>query len=324
MNDMPHAIFLIGPTASGKTALALDLACHFPLEIISVDSALVYCGMNIGTTKPSAAEMAQCPHHLIDIITPLQSYSAAQFHVDANRLIREINSRGRLPLLVGGSMLYYKALLDGFSDLPSVDPLLRAQLRDEAMQTGLQTMHARLAKLDPDTAARINPNDSQRIHRALEVCLLSGEPMSCLLARGRKAASDFRSLSLGLIPAERAWLHQRIARRFELMLEQNFLDEVRRLRIDYPALTLQLPSMRCIGYRQAWEYLDGVGDEQSFIDKGVAATRQLAKRQLTWMRSLDLVQVDAQRPGLSRQLRTIVSAFHSGEPLRADPGFKWA
>ncbi len=317
MNDIPHAILLMGPTASGKTGLALELARHFPVEIISVDSALVYRDMDIGTAKPSAAEMAQCPHHLIDIISPLQSYSAAQFHADANRLIREINARGRLPLLVGGTMLYYKALLEGLSDLPRADAALRAQLDADAAQAGWPAMHARLAQLDPDTAARLNPNDSQRIHRALEVCLLSGEPMSRLLARGKEAAADFRLLSLGLVPAERGWLHQRIAQRFELMLEQDFLAEVRRLRADYPALTLELPSMRCVGYRQAWEYLDGAGDEQTFIDKGVAATRQLAKRQLTWMRSLDLVPVNAQRADLAEELGAAVAAFQAGEPMPA-------
>lgn len=324
MNDIPHAILLMGPTASGKTGLALELARHFPVEIISVDSALVYRDMDIGTAKPCAAEMAQCPHHLIDIISPLHSYSAAQFHADANRLIREINGRGRLPLLVGGTMLYYKALLEGLSDLPRADATLRAQLDADAAQAGWPAMHARLAQLDPDTAARLNPNDSQRIHRALEVCLLSGEPMSRLLARGKEAAADFRLLSLGLVPAERAWLHQRIAQRFELMLEQDFLAEVRRLREQYPALTLELPSMRCVGYRQAWEYLDGVGDEQAFIDKGIAATRQLAKRQLTWMRSLDLVPVNAQQPGLAEQLCAAVAAFQAGEPLPAGLRFDGA
>lgn len=317
MNDIPHAILLMGPTASGKTGLALELARHFPVEIISVDSALVYRDMDIGTAKPSAAEMAQCPHHLIDIISPLQSYSAAQFHADANQLIREINARGRLPLLVGGTMLYYKALLEGLSDLPRADAALRAQLDADAAQAGWPAMHARLAQLDPDTAARLNPNDSQRIHRALEVCLLCGEPMSRLLARGKEAAADFRLLSLGLVPAERGWLHQRIAQRFELMLEQDFLAEVRCLRADYPALTLELPSMRCVGYRQAWEYLDGAGDEQTFIDKGVAATRQLAKRQLTWMRSLDLVPVNAQRADLAEELGAAVAAFQAGEPMPA-------
>ncbi|KUM04527.1 tRNA (adenosine(37)-N6)-dimethylallyltransferase MiaA [Chromobacterium subtsugae] len=314
MSDTPQAILLMGPTASGKTGLALELARRFPLEIISVDSALVYRGMDIGSAKPSLAEMAACPHHLIDVITPLQSYSAAQFHADANRLIGEISARGNIPLLVGGTMLYYKALLEGLSDLPQADAALRAELDADAARLGWPALHARLAGLDPATAARLNPNDAQRIHRALEVCLLSGRPMSELIAQGKAAAADFRHLPLALVPRERGWLHQRIAQRFDIMLEQGFLDEVSRLRAQYPDLSLDLPSMRCVGYRQAWEHQDGLYDRREFIERGIAATRQLAKRQLTWTRGLDVMPVDAQQQDLAGLLTDAVADFLAGKP----------
>lgn len=282
----PAAILLMGPTASGKTGLALALARRFPVEIISVDSALVYRGMDIGSAKPSAAEQAACPHHLIDIIDPDGSYSAAQFHADANRLLHEIHARGRIPLLVGGTMLYFKAMLEGLSDLPQANAALRAELEHDAAQQGWPAMHARLAQLDAVTAARLAPNDAQRIQRALEVCLLSGQPMSALLARGREQAATGNMLRLALNSDDRAWLHQRIALRFRQMLEQDFLAEVSRLRADWPALSLALPSMRCVGYRQAWEYQDGLYGHEEFVEKGIAATRQLAKRQITWLRSM--------------------------------------
>jgi tRNA dimethylallyltransferase len=315
MSQTPDAILLMGPTASGKTGLALELARHFPVEIISVDSALVYRGMDIGSAKPTAAEMAACPHHLIDIISPLESYSAAQFHADANRLIRDIRARGNMPVLVGGTMLYYKALLEGLSDLPQADPALRAEMDAEASRIGWPAMHARLAVLDPDTAARLNPNDAQRIHRALEICLLSGQTMSSLIARGKEAAADFHCLPLALVPEARSWLHQRIAQRFDLMLQQDFLGEVRRLRQDYPALTPDLPSMRCVGYRQAWDYLDGLCSEAEFIERGVAATRQLCKRQLTWMRSLPVIPVSAQRADLTDSVLQACADFIAGQPV---------
>ncbi|MBP7580324.1 MAG: tRNA (adenosine(37)-N6)-dimethylallyltransferase MiaA [Vogesella sp.] len=283
----PHrAILLMGPTASGKTGLALALAQRFPVEIISVDSALVYRGMDIGTAKPTAAEMASCPHHLIDIIDPTVSYSAAQFHADANRLIADICSRGRIPLLVGGTMLYFKALMEGLSDLPQADAATRAQLEEDAARLGWPAMHQRLAAIDAETAARLAPNDAQRIQRALEVYLLSGQPMSQLMRQGRDDAATFATLRLALQPADRAWLHQRIALRFEQMLAQGFLDEVTQLRQQYPTLSLDLPSMRCVGYRQAWEYQDGLYDMAELSYRGIAATRQLAKRQLTWLRSM--------------------------------------
>ncbi|OWY38698.1 tRNA (adenosine(37)-N6)-dimethylallyltransferase MiaA [Xenophilus sp. AP218F] len=313
MRNTPKAILLMGPTASGKTGLALELARRFPVEIVSVDSALVYRDMDIGSAKPSTGEMAACPHHLIDIITPLQSYSAAQFHADANRLINDISARGKLPLLVGGTMLYYKALLEGLSDLPQADAALRAELDVQAAEQGWPAMHARLATLDPITAQRLNPNDAQRIHRALEVCLLSGRPMSALIARGKEAAAAFDFLPLALVPAERGWLHQRIAQRFGIMLEQGFLDEVSAIRAKYPALTLDLPSMRCVGYRQAWEHQDGLYGRDEFIERGVAATRQLAKRQLTWTRSLDVIPVNAQQAGLQDALCRATEDFLAGQ-----------
>ena len=291
MTVPPKAILLMGPTASGKTGLALELARHFPAEIISVDSALVYRDMDIGTAKPSREELAQVPHHLIDIISPLESYSAAQFHADANHLIDDIAARGKVPLLVGGTMLYFKALIDGLSDMPPADAATRAQLDLEAAKYGWPALHAQLAEADPITAARLEPMDSQRIQRALEVFRLTGKPLSAWHAEGRSQAARFQMLKLALIPQDRAWLHERIALRFRLMLEQFFLDEVSRLRQHYPELTPDLPSMRCVGYRQAWEHLDGHSSYPEFIDKGIAATRQLAKRQLTWLRSMDGVTV---------------------------------
>ena len=310
----PHrAILLMGPTASGKTGLALALAQRFPVEIISVDSALVYRGMDIGTAKPTAAEMASCPHHLIDIIDPTVSYSAAQFHADANRLIADICRRGRVPLLVGGTMLYFKALMEGLSDLPQADAATRAQLEEDAARLGWPAMHQRLAAIDAETAARLAPNDAQRIQRALEVYLLSGQPMSQLMRQGRDDAASFATLRLALQPADRAWLHQRIALRFEQMLAQGFLDEVTQLRQQYPTLSLDLPSMRCVGYRQAWEYQDGLYDMAELSYRGIAATRQLAKRQLTWLRSmpqntpLDCQSADLLTP-VAQQVETWLAA----------------
>lgn len=315
MPNQNPVIFLMGPTASGKTALALALAQRFPVEIISVDSALVYRDMDIGSAKPNAEELARCPHHLIDIISPLESYSAAQFCQDAERLIPEIHQRGRIPLLVGGTMLYVKALLEGLSSLPQADAALRAELDRQAAELGWPALHARLAQLDPVTAARLAPLDAQRIQRALEICLLSGSPMSQLIAQGRNRGSQWRSLNLALVPAERQWLHQRIAQRFDSMLAAGFLDEVTRLRQHYPELTPELPSMRCVGYRQAWAYQDGQDDYAGFIAKGVAATRQLAKRQLTWIRSLEVTPLNAQAAEIESLVCTASSHFLAGTPL---------
>jgi tRNA dimethylallyltransferase len=280
---------LLGPTASGKTAAALALAAQRPIEIISVDSALVYREMDIGTAKPTAEERAVAPHHLIDIVDPANAYSAAEFRADALRLTAEIHARGRLPLLVGGTMLYYKALTQGLNDLPAADANVRAQLDADAARDGWPALHARLAAVDPATAARLAPNDSQRIQRALEVFMLTGEAMSTLLAapaRTDDAAADWRFVPVALEPSDRSVLHARIERRFDAMLENGFVDEVVKLR-ERGDLSPEMPSMRCVGYRQVWEYLDGAVDYATMRDKGVFATRQLCKRQLTWLRSMD-------------------------------------
>ena len=281
-------VCLLGPTASGKTAAALALAARHPVEIISVDSALVYREMDIGTAKPSAEERERVPHHLIDIVDPADAYSAAQFRTDTLRLVGEITARGRVPLLVGGTMLYYKALTQGLNDLPGADAEVRAALDAQALRDGWPALHARLAEVDPVAAARLAPNDSQRIQRALEVFTLTGRPMSELLAAPAQVddlALPWRFVPVALEPSDRSVLHARIAERFDAMLAAGFIDEVERLRARgdlHPGLA----SMRCVGYRQAWEYLDGVGDFASMRDKGVFATRQLCKRQLTWLRGM--------------------------------------
>lgn len=277
-----RCLCLAGPTAAGKTAAALAIAQALPVEIVSVDSALVYRGMDIGTAKPSAAERALVPHHLIDLIEPTEAYSAAQFVADARRLIGEIRSRGRLPLLVGGTMLYFKALFDGLDEMPPADAGVRAVLDAEAAARGWPAMHAELARVDPATAARLPPGDAQRIQRALEVFRLTGRPISSF-HRERTPAIDLPPL-LSLEPANRAWLHERIAMRFMQMLDAGFVDEVRRLRARGD-LNPGLPSMRCVGYRQAWEALDA-DDLATLPERGIAATRQLAKRQLTWLRGM--------------------------------------
>jgi tRNA dimethylallyltransferase len=289
MSTKPLAVAIMGPTASGKTASALAIAERIPSEIISVDSALVYRGMDIGTAKPTREELAAVSHHLIDIIDPLDSYSVAQFRKDTLRLVEEINARGKLPLLVGGTMLYFKGLADGLDDLPGADPAVRAALDEEAARLGWPAMHARLAAVDPETAARLAPADSQRIQRALEIYTLSGKPMSELLALREKTELPFDLLSFALEPSDRAVLHKRIARRFDIMLEEtpqgNLITEVEALR-KRGDLHLGLPSIRCVGYRQAWEYLDGTIDYAAMRETGIIATRQLAKRQLTWLRSM--------------------------------------
>lgn len=282
----PLVICLAGPTAAGKSASTLALAERWPLEIINVDSATIYRGMDIGTAKPSLAEQAQVPQHLLDIRDPAQSYSAAEFRADARRLIDEIRARGRIPLLAGGTMMYYKALRDGLDDLPQADPALRAELEARAARDGWPALHAELARLDPVTAARLAPNDSQRIQRALEICHLSGQPMSALLGRSRATAdeADTRYLTISLEPSERAALHARIEQRFDAMLANGLLDEVRGLhaRAD---LHPGLPSVRCVGYRQMWAHLDGEISLDEAREQGIAATRQLAKRQITWLRA---------------------------------------
>ena len=290
-----RALCLAGPTATGKTAVALAFASERPVEIISVDSALVYRDMDIGTAKPSADELAQVPHHLINIRDPLQAYSAAEFVADAERLLHEITARGRLPLLVGGTMLYFKALFDGIDPMPGADPEIRAALEAEAAVQGWPALHAQLAQLDPVTAARLQPLDGQRIQRALEVYRLSGLPLSSFHATKNAATQADRSCDTSLIslePQDRAWLHARIALRFEQMLAQGFMDEVAALRARGD-LHLDLPSVRCVGYRQAWEALDGLWPMAELHDKGIFATRQLAKRQITWLRSMPQRQIVA-------------------------------
>ena len=273
----------MGPTAAGKTGLAVSLVQRLPLEIISVDSALVYRGMDIGTGKPDAATLAQAPHHLLDIRDPTEAYSAAAFRSDALELMQQITQRGKAPLLVGGTMLYFRALLHGLDDLPQADPVLRAQIEAEAAAQGWPALHAELARCDPITAARLKPTDAQRIQRALEVFRLSGLPLSAQLSATR-AVLPYRVLQLALIPSDRSVLHQRIAARFDAMLAQGLLEELATLRQNF-ALHAGMTAMRCVGYRQAWEYLDGAIDQAALRDKGIAATRQLAKRQLTWLRS---------------------------------------
>ncbi|MEY4440106.1 MAG: hypothetical protein RIQ36_1570 [Pseudomonadota bacterium] len=291
------AIALVGPTASGKTAAALAIAQHWPVEIISVDSALVYRGMDIGTAKPTADELAKVPHHLIDTRDPLHAYSAAEFARDATILMTDIRARGKLPLLVGGTMLYLKALRDGIDDLPTAQPELRAEIEQQALTVGWPAMHAELAKVDAITATRLAPNDAQRISRALEVWRVSGKALSQWFAEGEATRAAQPALNMPLLslePLDRAWLHQRIALRFELMLAGGFLDEVQALRARGD-LHIELPSVRCVGYRQAWELLDAAeatgASPQSILPQlyelGVAATRQLAKRQLTWLRGMD-------------------------------------
>ena len=318
-------IALAGPTASGKTAAALAIAQLYPVEIISVDSALVYRGMDIGTAKPTAAELASVPHHLIDTRDPLNPYSAAEFVADAQRLIAEIRGRGKLPLLVGGTMLYFKALSDGLDDMPKADPLVRAVIAAEALQKGWPALHAELATVDPVTAARLEPQDSQRIARALEVFRISGQPLAFFhqriatknIAGGAIKQDD--SVLISLEPRDRSWLHQRIAARFDAMLAAGFMDEVRALRARGDLLP-DLPSMRCVGYRQAWEFLDvheaggyaGDGALNELRDKGIFATRQLAKRQITWLRSMPQRHIVAcDDPTALQQVLTTVKALYA-------------
>ncbi|KKO44507.1 tRNA dimethylallyltransferase [Arsukibacterium ikkense] len=282
MSSSLPVIFIMGPTASGKTALAIELLKHLPAELISVDSALIYRGMDIGTAKPTAAELLQAPHHLVDILEPEQSYSAADFRDDALRLISEIQRRGRIPIFVGGTMLYFKALLDGISPLPAADSKIRAALEAEAASKGWQALHQQLQQIDPVSAQRIHPNDPQRINRALEVYRLTGKTMTELTAE-KGEPFPFKVHQFAIAPTDRAVLHQRIALRFEQMLASGFVEEVANLQRRV-ALHPDLPAMRCVGYRQVWQYLDGDYSYDEMVARGIAATRQLAKRQLTWLR----------------------------------------
>ena len=323
---LPFYVCLAGPTAAGKTAAAMAIALEHDCEIISVDSALVYRGMDIGTAKPSAAEQAQVPHHLINIRDPLQAYSAAEFVRDAKALIADIAGRGKLPLLVGGTMLYFKALFDGLDDMPAADPAVRAVLEQEAAEKGWPTMHAELAQVDPVTAQRLAPADSQRIQRALEVYRVSGLPLSHFHAAKDAtksvAAHAYSTRASGLIslePLDRSWLHTRIAQRFDAMLEQGFVEEVRSLRAR-GELNPDLPSMRCVGYRQAWEALGaheasgsaGPLPLAALRELGIIATRQLAKRQVTWLRSMPQRQVvAADQPGALEAVLRQVGAMRA-------------
>jgi tRNA dimethylallyltransferase len=289
---LPALVALAGPTASGKSAAALLLAQALEAEIVSVDSALVYRGMDIGTAKPTREERALVPHHLVDIRDPAQAYSAAEFAADAQRLVREIRARGRCVVLAGGTMLYFKALFEGLAEMPAADAQLRAEIESEAAHAGWPALHGQLAAVDPVTAARLAPNDAQRIQRALEVFRLTGQPMSQVHQAAGRGPALRPDLFLSLEPADRGWLHERIERRFDAMLAAGFLEEVRALRARGD-LHAQLPSMRCVGYRQAWEALDGLWPLESVRERGIAATRQLAKRQLTWLRGLPGRQVIA-------------------------------
>ena len=281
----PPVIFLMGPTASGKSGIALEIARHFPVEIVSVDSAQVFRHMNIGTAKPDAESMAFIPHHLIDLIEPHECYSVAQFVNDALVAMHEITERGNIPLLAGGTMLYFRMLLEGLSALPPANSSLRRQIEAKAEQNGWHEMHNELLQLDPASAARIKPTDSQRIQRALEVCYLAGKPMSEILKKPRNAGLPYRAIKIALIPGDRGALHQRIAQRFEAMLTLGLIDEVRAIR-DKFCLNDASPSMRCVGYRQVWMYLEKEINAATMREMALAATRQLAKRQLTWLRSM--------------------------------------
>ncbi|KPB87513.1 tRNA dimethylallyltransferase [Pseudomonas syringae pv. maculicola] len=318
MNALPPAIFFMGPTAAGKTDLAIELSKVLPCELISVDSALVYRGMDIGTAKPSKAQLAEYPHRLIDILDPAQSYSAADFRSDALAAMAEITARGNIPLLVGGTMLYFKALLHGLADMPAADAQVRAQLEADAQAYGWQSLHDQLAVVDPVSAARIHPNDPQRLIRALEVYRVSGMSMTAhreqQTAQSTEAAASGRQqlpytvANLAIAPADRKVLHQRIALRFEQMLDQGFLDEVLALR-SRGDLHSGLPSIRAVGYRQVWDHLDGKLTRDEMQERGIIATRQLAKRQFTWLRSWeDLHWLDSlASDNLSRALKYLGS-----------------
>jgi tRNA dimethylallyltransferase len=305
----PLAIFLMGPTASGKTALACALSECFPLGLISVDSALVYRGLDIGTAKPDAATLARYPHELIDIRDPAEPYSAADFSVDAQAAMQRVREAGKVPLLVGGTGLYFRALQRGLSSLPEADAGVRAHLAGEAAVIGWDGMHRRLAELDPPAAERIKPNDAQRIQRALEVIALTGQPLSAQQQGGRGQPFPWRVLKLALLPEDRAPLHARIAQRFEAMLEHGLLAEVHALR-QRGDLRPDLPAIRAVGYRQAWEHLDGLYDAAGLRDKGIFATRQLAKRQITWLRSeLDARLLDPEKARLLERSVGAVGLF---------------
>ena len=311
---LPPAILIMGPTASGKTAAAMALADRLPVELVSVDSAQVFRDMDIGTAKPDRETLARYPHRLIDLISPEERYSAAKFRADALAAMAEITGAGRVPVLVGGTMLYFLALLNGLAELPKAAPALRASIDADAAAQGWPAMHARLATLDPETAARLHTTDSQRIQRALEICILSGRPMSALLAESEQEKPPYDFLQLALLPSDRSMLHERIARRFDEMLLAGLEDEVRGLRQKY-TLSLDLPSMRCVGYRQVWEAQDGLMPKREMRDRGIFATRQLAKRQITWLgNSFAAETLDCLSPTLSANVLARSERFLDGRP----------
>jgi tRNA dimethylallyltransferase len=292
---LPRALVLLGPTASGKSRLAAELAARLPVEVVSMDSAQVYRGMDIGTAKPAREERARVPHHLIDVVDPDHAYSSGRWRTDAIRAAVDILARHRLPLLVGGTMLYYRALIGGLDALPPAHPGIRAQIEQEAGRRGWRALHEELARVDPGSARRIRVGDRQRIQRALEVWRLTGKPLSALQGEARPRL-PFAVKAFALVPRDRAGLHRQIAERFHAMLRAGLVDEVRGLRRRY-RLTAAMPSMRCVGYRQVWDHLEGGIDEAQLAERAVAATRQLAKRQLTWLRSFADVEVLATEPG---------------------------
>ncbi|WP_281645803.1 tRNA (adenosine(37)-N6)-dimethylallyltransferase MiaA [Parendozoicomonas sp. Alg238-R29] len=314
-NSLPPAIFLMGPTASGKTDLAVTLHEQLPCDIISVDSALVYKGMDIGTAKPDAEFLARAPHRLIDIRDPAEAYSAAEFREDALEHMREITARGRIPLLVGGTMLYYKALRDGLADLPAANETVRQEIMNQAEREGWQSVHDRLNGVDPESAARIHPTDPQRLQRALEVFLVSGRTVTELVAEQKRTQLPFRVLNLAVAPKERSVLHERIAKRFRIMMDAGFINEVEAL-YGRDDLHPGLPSIRCVGYRQAWSYLDGELSRDDMVDKGIIATRQLAKRQFTWLRSWqDLHWLDSLSANLPDSTMLLVQQWLEGKRI---------
>ncbi len=309
-NKFPPAIFLMGPTASGKTNAAVELQQQFPVELISVDSALVFQDMNIGTAKPDAATLAKAPHHLVDITPPTTAYSAADFRKDALQLMQDMTARNKVPVLVGGTMLYFKALEEGLSGLPEANVKVREAIDAEAATHGWPALHEKLSVIDPATAARLKPNDMQRIQRALEVYTITGKTMTTLFTEQSQTKLPYRLLKIALVPSDRKMLHARIEKRFEQMLAEGLVDEVKTICAKYPTLTAESTAMRCVGYRQVLAHLNGEYDAAELRDRGVFATRQLAKRQLTWLRGMeDVVAIDCLQSNINQLVQQEVASF---------------
>lgn len=309
-NKFPPAIFLMGPTASGKTNAAVELQQQFPVELISVDSALVFQDMNIGTAKPDAATLAKAPHHLVDITPPTTAYSAADFRKDALQLMQDMTARNKVPVLVGGTMLYFKALEEGLSGLPEANVKVREAIDAEAATHGWPALHEKLSVIDPATAARLKPNDMQRIQRALEVYTITGKTMTTLFTEQSQTKLPYRLLKIALVPSDRKMLHERIEKRFEQMLAEGLVDEVKTICAKYPTLTAESTAMRCVGYRQVLAHLNGEYDAAELRDRGVFATRQLAKRQLTWLRGMeDVVAIDCLQSNINQLVQQEVASF---------------